>query len=390
MNVEQSKSRLFRSFFLGGFECSSHRRSDGRRLDVIASTEHDLRSASDYRLLQQHGIRTARDGLRWHLIEHQPGMYDWSSFEPMLCAARDTGTQVIWDLMHYGWPDGIDVWSSTFVDRFGKFAGAAARLFRETSDECPFWTPVNEISFFAWGGGDVGYLNPFAQGRGAELKDQLVRAAIAAIEAVRDVDPRARIVSAEPLIHVHPRSTSRVDVEVARSYTQLAQYEATDFLAGLRRPELGGKLSYLDIVGVNYYRRNQWTDRGPPLDRGDDGYVPLRDLLADVHQRYNRPMFIAETGIEGAERVRWFRYIASEVQAAIAAGTPVAGICLYPVLNHLGWDDDRYCPNGLFCGVEPHGRRSVYQPLADELRNWQRTVAGGQTSSSSAMRTRQS
>ncbi len=32
---------LFRSFFLGGFECSTQRRADGRRLDLIAATRHD-------------------------------------------------------------------------------------------------------------------------------------------------------------------------------------------------------------------------------------------------------------------------------------------------------------------------------------------------------------
>jgi hypothetical protein len=43
---------------------------------------------------------------------------------------------------------------------------------------------------------------PFATGRGPELKRQLARAAIAAIEAVRSVDSRARFVQAEPLINV--------------------------------------------------------------------------------------------------------------------------------------------------------------------------------------------
>src|SRR5215212_5831629 len=59
------------------------------------------------------------------------------------------------------------------------------------SDAVPFWTPVNEISFWAWAGGSLGYINPFAHGRGNELKAILVRAAIASIEAVRDVNPNA-------------------------------------------------------------------------------------------------------------------------------------------------------------------------------------------------------
>ena len=42
------------------------------------------------------------------------------------------------------------------------------------------------------------------------------------------------------------------------------------------------------------------------------------------------------------------------------------------MLSHPGWDDDRYCPNGLF-EMEPHhdGRRPVHAPLAAELRRQQ-------------------
>ncbi len=55
---------LFRSFFLGGFECSTLRRADGRRLDLIAGTRHDLSAEEDYRQLTEHGIHAARDGVR--------------------------------------------------------------------------------------------------------------------------------------------------------------------------------------------------------------------------------------------------------------------------------------------------------------------------------------
>jgi hypothetical protein len=57
-------SGLFKSFIHGGFECSTHRLPTGRRLDLLRSTRHDELAASDYRLLQRHGIRTARDGVR--------------------------------------------------------------------------------------------------------------------------------------------------------------------------------------------------------------------------------------------------------------------------------------------------------------------------------------
>jgi len=146
---------LFGSFFVAGFECSTHRRRDGRRLDLLAATRHDALAAEDYRMVAAHGMRAARDGLRWHLIEASgPGRYDWSSFLPMLRAARDAGVQVVWDLCHYGWPDDLDIWQPEFVDRFARFAEAAARVVRDETDAIPAYCPVNEISYWAWAGGD--------------------------------------------------------------------------------------------------------------------------------------------------------------------------------------------------------------------------------------------
>ena len=59
----------FKSFFLGGFECSCHVLRSGRRLDMIAATCHDRFAAADYERLNSVGIYSARDGVRWHLIE---------------------------------------------------------------------------------------------------------------------------------------------------------------------------------------------------------------------------------------------------------------------------------------------------------------------------------
>src|SRR5215218_5638672 len=232
-------SDLFASFLIGGFECSTHRHQHGRRLDLIAAAGHDKHAQADYRMLAEHGIRTVRDGFRWHLIESTPGHYDWSSFLPMVRAARDTGTQVIWDICHWGWPDDLDIWAPAFIDRFARFAAATAKVVRDETNTVPFYVPVNEISFWSWAGGSLGFISPCAEGRGNELKAVLAQAAIAAIEALRTVEPRARIVSAEPVIHVIPRSTDWRDVHAAKHYT-LAQFEALDLLCGRIRPELGG------------------------------------------------------------------------------------------------------------------------------------------------------
>ena len=357
---------LFRSFFLGGFECSAHRRADGRRLDLIAATRHDALAEQDYRQLAGHGIRAARDGVRWHLVEAgAPGRYDWSSFLPMLRAAEAAGTQVAWDLCHYGWPDGLDVFSAAFADRLARYAAAFARLHLEETGRPPVACPVNEISFLAWAGGDMARMNPGARGRGHELKRQLARAAIAATQAVREAAPGARVLAIDPVIHVAPRPGR--DPGPAAAYTG-AQFQAWDMLAGRLEPGLGGGPGLLDVVGVNYYWDNQWEHGGGPISPFDPRARPLHALLAAVHARYGRPLFLAETSIEGELRASWLRHVAGEVREAVRRGVPVEGVCLYPVLSHPGWEDDRYCPNGLLEMAARDGRRIEHAPLAAELR----------------------
>lgn len=366
---------LFQSFLQGGFECSTHKlrrrdnEVDGKRIDVIASTGHDLNARQDYEQLKEHAIHTVRDGLRWHLIERSPGQYEWNSFLPMLRAANAAGTQVIWDLLHYGWPEDIDIWSPNFVTRFANFAEAVACVVRDESDTIPFYSPVNEISFFSWGGGDAGYLNPFAHGRGFELKVQLARASIAAMDAILNVDPRARFVHCDPVINVVADPSRPWERRTAEGHRQ-SQFQGWDLLAGHMWPQLGGADKYLDIVGVNYYHNNQWIHGGSPIDIGHPMYKPFRTILMETYARYGKPLFIAETGIEAERRASWATYINEEVIAAMKAGVPIEGICLYPILNHAGWDDDRACENGLLSASVRSGRRDEYKPLSDVLRHY--------------------
>ena len=382
-------SSVFQSFWMGGFECSTHRlprrkrlgRFAGQRLDLITATRHDEFAYEDYARLQQIGMRTVRDGVRWHLIEKVPYHYDFSSLLPMLRAAHQTQTQVIWDFFHYGWPDGLNIWGAAFVDRFARFARATAEVILEQTGGPIYFVPVNEISFVAWGGGDAGFLNPFAKQRGPELKAQLVRAAIAATEAIREVDPGSRICLAEPIIHIAADPDHPEEAAAAEGYRQ-SQFQAWDMISGRFCPELGGRPEYLDLIGVNYYSNNQWIHQDPHLPRSRRRkdvllppshplHRPIREILREVYERYGRPIFIAETGIEGDARPSWLRYIGQEVRAAAASGVPLEGLCLYPIIDYPGWGDDRHCYSGLWGYADDEGHREIYEPLAEELAHQQ-------------------
>jgi beta-glucosidase/6-phospho-beta-glucosidase/beta-galactosidase len=359
--------RIFASEIMGGFECSTHvnRR---RRVDVIAATKHDRFAEKDYRRLLDIGIKTARDGARWHLIEREPFRYDFSSVANQVRAARETGIEIIWDLFHYGFPDDVDLLSAQFVERLAAFAEAFAEFLISEDGRNLFICPLNEISFFSWIAGSVGGFHPFLIGRGEEVKRNLVRAEIAATDAVRKVCPTARFIHTDPAINITSAQKTPGQIEAARRRST-AQFQALDMLTGRRKSNLGGAPEYLDIIGLNYYYNNQWRYRsGRKVFRGHPDYRPFSDILVEYWRRYRRPILIAETGIEDEARAEWFRYVCSEVEIAKSLGAQIEGVCLYPIVNHPGWDDDRHCHNGLWDYADEAGNREIYEPLAVEVR----------------------
>jgi hypothetical protein len=357
---------LFRGFFLAGFECSDHRLEGGRRLDLLDTTRHDALADADYERLRRVGMTAAREGVSWVRSARTASSYDFAAVATRLQAAERRGVELVWDLMHFGWPDHVDVFSPAFPVQFGHYAGAFARFLADHSERAPLVTPINEMSFLAWAGGDVRCMNPFEAARGVELKAQLVLATIEAIEAVRAVWPGARFVQPEPLIHIvpdpaQPRTHRRVESD------NLLQYQAWDMLRGHVWPRLGGHPSYLDILGVNFYEDNQFTLDGTTIYRGDARYRPFSQLLGEAWRRYGRPLIVSETGSEGGRRADWLRYVADECVDALREGVELHGITLYPVLNHPGWLDDRHCENGLWDYADERGERAIHVPLAEEL-----------------------
>jgi beta-glucosidase/6-phospho-beta-glucosidase/beta-galactosidase len=356
---------LFEDVFLGGFECSCHRLEDGRRLDLAATTRHREFADADYARLRRMGMTACRDGISW-IHAARRGGYDFAQALPMVRAAERHGVRVIWDLMHFGWPDDVDVFAPSFPSRFALYARTFARWLTRESDQVPFIAPINEMSFLAWAGGDVRCMNPFQAARGVELKAQLVRACIEAIEGIRTIAPRARFLQPEPVIQIVP------DLEKPKTWRRvesdnLLQYQAWAMLTGEQWPSLGGHPKYLDVIGVNFYSDNQFMLDGTTILRDDVRYKPFYKMLLEVYQRFRRPMIVSETGSEGDHRAPWLRYVAGQCVMAIRRGCELHGITLYPIVSYPGWADGRHCHNGLWDYADDTGGRSIDEPLAREL-----------------------
>ncbi len=118
-----------------------------RRRNLIRETQHDAHVREDYDLLRHLGIAVAREGIPWPLVD-RGGEYDFACIDPMIEAMNRAQVLPIWDLCHYGYPDDLDPFSDSFVERFARYCRAAAEYVIPRTPGPHFFTPINEITFF--------------------------------------------------------------------------------------------------------------------------------------------------------------------------------------------------------------------------------------------------
>ncbi len=361
----------FKSFFMAGFECATGYNSGREWIDQISATQHDLRLDEDYVLMTQIGMRTAREGIRWPLID-RGGVLDLQPVVKVLEAANRAQVELILDLFHYGYPPDLDFFSPAFGDRFERYCEAVAQTVKRVARTPIHFTPVNEPSYYAWAGGEAARFAPFCHGRAFEMKVALISAAIRGINAIRSVIPGARIINVDPICRVAaPEGDDSRDEDV-QFFNDVAVFECWDMLAGRIHPELGGSPAHLDVVGINYYWTNQWEIDRPeePLAMDDERLWPVRDLVRSVWHRYRHPMIISETSHVEHERAPWLRYMVDEIEAVRLEGIPLNGVCIYPILGMPEWhEQDIWVRMGMWdCIANEEGdlERVPHEPLFTE------------------------
>ena len=348
-------SSPFASFWWGGFECTDQLNCFGERVDFLPLTGHLQLLEADYAALPPLNIRTVREGIRWAHIEKTPYHYDFSTVQTLLEAGQRYGIQQVWDLCHFGYPDDLTPLHPLFARRFAALCRAFVDFYRSQRPEgLLIVTPINEVSFISWLGGEVKGTAPYCHGQGWDVKYGLMRAYIEGSHALREADPGIRFLSTEPLINiVAPLGASGHRQRQARAAHD-NQFQATDILCGRLCPELGGHPDLLDIVGFNYYYDNQWQQH-PHQTLGwndphpDPRVKPLRALLRAAYRRYQRPFALTETSHPGDDRPAWLAMVARECAALQAQGLPLLGACLYPIIDRPDWDHlDQWHTPGLW------------------------------------------
>jgi hypothetical protein len=353
----------FKTFFIGGYECADLINKFGNRIDLLKLTGHDTHVLEDYQHLAAMGIKTVREGIRWSFVEHSPGVYDFSEVKNRMEAAQKTGIQQLWDICHFGYPDGLMPTHPQFAGRLTRLCEAFTKLYRQSTDDPLILTPINEISFLSWLSGDARGTVPFGSGAGFDQKYHLCKAAIEAISGVKSIDPAAQIMMVEPLVHVHPQPGQ--DTNEAITGFNEAQFQAMDMITGRMCPELGGTARHMDLAGFNFYYNNQWEHCGPVLGWcKEERRTSFTTLLKGAWERYNIPVVLSETGHFGVDRTAWMQLITEDCIEAMKAGIPLKGVCIYPVLDRPDWDfPENLIPCGIWTYDQSHKRSTDWAYL---------------------------
>lgn len=372
---------IFPTFFISGFECSTFLWKDKNRRNLIAETQHDRFAAQDYEQLRHLGIAVSREGIPWPMVDNN-GVYNFSSIDPMIEAMYQHKILPVWDLCHYGYPNDIDPFTDAFTERFVAYCKAAATYVSNKMHGPYFFTPINEITFFSFCGGEWGWVAPYKNTKEDRFRFRLAlcKAAIAGIKAIRQILPNARMVNIDPLVQVVAPLDRPDQQQAAWHETYVDTLLAWDILYGKEHPELGGAPEILDIVGANNYSFGQmeYREHGPhqALPPDDHRIKPLCELLHTVWERYKRPMIIGETSGMNEGREDWLRDVMDESLAAVDSGIELHGVCLFPAVDMPDWHTGQWLHNGI-CDVVPEGdvlKRVACEPYVAELSRWQKEL----------------
>jgi hypothetical protein len=376
-------SNPFRSFWMAGFECSDQLNASGERVDLLEMSGHQELVRTDYARILPLGIKTVREGIRWSQVEYRPYQYDFTYVRDLIEAGRDCGVQQIWDLCHFGYPADLSPLHPKFTARFTALCEAFVDFYKDVlPNETLIVTPVNEVSFISWLGGEVAGTTPYCLRMGFEVKYHLMKAYIAGVKAMKRIRPDIRIMTTEPLVNMVPEIDPETGEMGDASAANELQFQSVDMLCGRICPELGGSEDLLDILGLNYYYNNQWIvgsfeflGWNDPVP--DPRWKPLSGLIRMAQLRYGKPVVLAETSHPGIDRPLWVQMIASQCAALIREGIPLWGVCLYPIIDRPDWDDlNVWHHSGLWDTDTSLGKygRILHQPYEVALREGQKTV----------------
>lgn len=353
-------------------------------IDELELTGHTKRVVEDMERIAALGAKAVRFPVLWERTAPLEGAPpSWTFSDDGLAVLRDRGLRAIVGLVHHGsGPRHTSLLDDSFVTGLATFARSVAERYPWVAD----YTPVNEPLTTARFSGLYGHWYPHARDARSFVRALLVecRAIRAAMRAIREVVPGARLVQTEDVccVYATPRLTYQASFENERRFLSF------DLLAGRVGPghplrgwlvdhgvdprdldDFGAAPCPPDIIGLNYYvTSDRFLDHriehypshlwgGNAFEHyadieavrvREEGLSGHRSLLELLWDRYRTPLAITEThlGCAPEEQIRWLREAWEAARSARASGADVRAVTLWSVFGACDWDSLLTKPQG--------------------------------------------
>jgi beta-glucosidase/6-phospho-beta-glucosidase/beta-galactosidase len=355
--------------FMIGFESTY---LPGHDVDVAEKTAHIVHWKQDIELATSAGVRRMRYPLRWHRIEPEPGVYDFSETDAALSYLAEQSISPVVDLIHHtSYPQWLD---DGFRDR--RFGPAYVRFCEAVAQRYPWlseYTLFNEPFATLFLAGHEGLWPPYDRGIAGFVR--LLRNVLPALHTAADcwaqLLPQAQHVWIDTCEHHRgtPGAGAR-QADLANDRRHVVLDLALGQNLDPERPFVSALLAAggedllnlepirVDLLGLDYYCHSEWwyDDRGARAPSPHpSGFAAIAGHYAD---RYDKPVFLAETNIRGlaSDRTSWLRYMLEQCEVAASQGTPIQGFCWFPFVDSTDWDSLLARPAGRTDPVGVYGR----------------------------------
>jgi dTDP-4-dehydrorhamnose reductase len=288
---------------------------------------------------------------------------------------QQLGIAPIAGLVHHGsGPRWTSLTEPSFATGLAEYAGAVAARYPWVRD----WTPVNEPLTTARFSGLYGHWYPHGRDDRTFVRTLLTqcRATLLAMEAVRAVNPAARLIQTEDLGRTSSTRILRYQARVENERRWLSidllcgrvdrSHRLWRYLrdSGASAAELEWFQAHAcppDVLGFNHYLTSERfldhrLDRYPAHTHGSNGrhdyadvesvrveeatFAEPRRLLREAWQRFRLPLAITEAHLAGTpdDQVRWLVEKWQAAHSLRASGVDIRAVAVWSVFGSFDWN----------------------------------------------------
>jgi dTDP-4-dehydrorhamnose reductase len=357
-------------------ECTINR-VDSTYFDQLKLSGHLERIEDDMRRFAELGLRCVRTCLHWERFAEAEaaGRDPWVVFDRTMNSLRGNGMEPIVGLLHHGsGPPSTSLLDADFGEKLADYALRVAERYPWAT----LYTPVNEPNTTARFSCLYGHWFPHHESLASYARALVnqAKATALAMQAIRTVQPEARLITTED----GGRIGSTGPLQAEREHREARRWLGTDLLCGWVAPGHSlfawlvqngiaeDELRWLaehpcppHVLGLNYYlTSDRFLDHRTELypsglaggDTGDQPFVDIEALrvdpvglsgsygiLMDAWRRYGIPLAITEchSGDSKKNQVRWLTEMWEGAQQARAAGAEVVALTAWALLGSFNW-----------------------------------------------------